>query len=517
MKLNKYSVIAFGLSCAMLFAGCAFEGTKTNFKKNENNAYNTIYDTVKTPGDVIIKDDVPITKANNSEIRFAIISNGYLDEESIEDGCNFYSVADNTVPYFMSVLGTTPLKKTLKDLAVVIKQTSETTASHDSWDLDFNLTGTAYKTKKVCVTFLTYEVDTTSLSTNKVALVADAETLRENTKKYILNGNNNGECGEETDSIAAFYNLDSGTPVSNLWYTFAPEFHFGSCVYGAESKTDKTFRYDLKIEAPSYTKNGAEVYGENFASAINDMYSLKIRPLGEKKWQTVDINVILDPLDHFYKWQSEPLATGTQYYLLYEGDDSLTWDAAAEVYGGFVPRLTYNEEVQEILDIGTSYYYAAEPTYIVSNPTVANSFIADEYHDVYIRTVQRGLVNVNYLNDGIIKISIADTSTDIRFSAIDDFAVTTLKIRNSDSTPCCGNELDFELLEDKTIRDAKGITDVFLQLDNKYYTLNSGTVMVWAGPGVTISGSKTAQTTFGCLGAEVDEFYLAMPGYVCIN
>ena len=523
MKLNKYSIIAFGLSAAMLFAGCAFEGTKTSFKKNENNAYNAEYDSVKIPGYVFIKDDT-ITKATDSKLRFVIVSNGYLNEDTIEKGCNFYSVAENNVPEFMSVLGTAPVTKTLKDLTVVIKESNKFSKSYDGWDIDF--TSTPYTNKKVCLTFVTYEVDTTQFSTNKVALVADAEVLRENTKKYILNGNDNDECGEETDSLAAFYTLDSGTTI-NPRYTFAPSFNFGSWYYNAEHKTDKTFRYDLKIGAPEYDKNGTTVYGENFASDINSMYTLKIRPLGEKKWQSVDVNVILDPLDHTYKWQSEPLATGTQYYLLYEPDFSLTWDAMSEYYGiGIAPRLSYYEDRQEILDKGVSYYYTTEPTYIITDPTVQTPFTEGYYIDYSsgsaseIKAVQSAIVNVAYLNDGIIKISINGSykTAGIRFGTIKDFAITTKKTRSDDGVTCCGAELDFDLLEDKTISDTTGITDVFLQLDNKYFDMNNGAnVMVWAGPGVTISGSKTAQTTFGCLGAEVDELYLAMPGYVCIN
>ena len=259
-------------------------------------------------------------------------------------------------------------------------------------------------------------------------------------------------------------------------------------------------------------------------SVLNGILTFKYRPLGEKKWQSQSISFEpYDSANHRYKWDSAPLAVGTQCYVLYEADNDVTWDAAAEAFGGRAPKLGYGEDEEDIWFKRTSYYYSTEPSYIITDPTVATTFTAGSYPDysTYVADIhdaQSALVDYDFLNDGIIKISISTTAeaAGIRFGAYDDIIITNRKNAK------CGAELDFELLKDKTISDTTGIKAVFLQLDNKYFNLGTkgGTenVMIWIGPGTTITGSKNpAQTTFGSLGADRDELYLAMPGYVCIN
>ena len=532
MKFNKYSIIAFALSAVMIFAGCEFQGTKAKFKGDEETDYNAVLRSVSLPGDIIIDNSGYVDlNVKNAEVRFVIISNGALDEDSIEEACNFYTVAKNgTDPEnFYPVISATPMTKTLKSIDVSKKAEDSDGSSESAGICDFNSLYTRYYNPEVIITVVTYELDTTGITTDKIAFIADATTLKEKSKAYVLNFDGNDECGEESDSIIRFYDVDNsgGTlteiPISSVKKAaqncYAPTFNLAVVNYGLEPQAEGLPKLVFECAAPYYNKNGTPVYGENFADVISKIYSYRFLPLGEKKWQSVPVTVTYNTTTHNYEGKSDPIPTGTYYTYGVENDNSITWDAAAEAFGGRAPRLGYVEDSDHyfIWEDGISWYYNTEPDYMVSAPdardtTNAATVVlkpAPYITDSSIQSVQAGILDYTFLSNGIIKISINDNYKDnynIRFGATDGFVIT---VRNNGKAGA--------VLDSKVIKTSE--TEVSIQLDNQYYDMSDSTLMIWVGYDTTIKANKLypKQTHFGCLGADLDNIANAMPGYVCIN
>ena len=533
MKLNKYSIIAFALSAAMFLAGCEFSGTKASFKGDEETRNNVVHSSVVMPGAVYLDTSSTIAFDKKAELSFVIVSNGALNEETIDEACNFCTVSNASDDAFCPSIDYQKTTKTLKSIDVVLKPENSDGKSETGDQYDF--TSTFYEDKEVILTLLTYEFDTTTLKTDQLALFVDAEILREKSKKYVLNYDNNEECGEQSDSFIGFYAIDnSGGSLTEITSNislfentkFAPKFYLYGGSAKLEPQVEGGVKYRFDLTAPSYQKaDGSYVYGEGFADAISEIYSFRFLPLGEKKWKEVPVHATYDKDNHRYTVKSDDVATGTQCWLAIRQQNDITWDAAKERYGNvIVPRLGYSEN-EEWYDCYTvSYFYTSEPDYIVNDPDATDGVNnaeftvkpAAQYNEWDIANLQAGLVEVTtYEGKGLIKISIKQTYKDknIRFGAIDGFVVTTW----DSNTYITGSELDFEIVEEKTERDEKGITAVYIQLDNQYYDMSN--LSVWAGYDTTIAKNNAhqKQVHFGNLGAVAyNPGAGALPGYVAI-
>ena len=546
MKFNKYSIIAFALSAVMIFAGCEFQGTKAKFKGDEETDYNATYRSVVLPGTVEIynRDDLgnPIGVGSNAgeytPFSFLIVSNGALNEDSIEDACNFYSVAKNeTDPlYFYPVISSTPLSKKLYSIDVVVKPENNdgTTLTKNYNDIImYNLNALGYYNDEVVLTMVTYNVEASQVTTNKIALIVDATTLKEKSKAYVLNFDGNDECGEDSDSIIKFYDVNNagGTltdiPPSSCAraesWCYAPTFDFAPANFTVETNADGLQYLHFECGAPAYSEKSNFVYGDKLADVINQIYSYRFLPIGEKKWQSVPVNVTYNKDTHVYEANSDPIPLGTKYGYGYEGNNKATWDDAAKSFGGIAPRLSYKKDSENFAYLGIAWSYTTEPDYIITDPDARDTTNAvtvtlkpaPYITDSAIQTVQAGILDYAFLSNGIIKISINDNFKDnynIRFGATDGFVIT---VRNHNSST--GYDYAGDILDSKVINTSE--TEVSIQLDNQYYDMSDSTLMIWVGYDTTIKANKLypKQTHFGCLGADLDELYFAMPGYVCIN
>lgn len=528
MKLNKiFKAAATLLVAATALAGCKFEGTTASFKEDVRNGYTTEWDSVEKPG-IIIDCVTYLTKAeSNSRLDVKIVSQGKLDEKSIEAAFDYYSLSDNTADTnYAPIRGPVFSKK-------IIKIDTETS----SYGIDLGGTGywfdnhddTANERNRKCfVTTIEIEVDLSSVTKDYIAAVVDATKLKEKAGNLVLNGNDNEKCGEESDSIYWSINIDlknDDTATEALVNDpdsekFAPIINLGSparsFVLDAESKQTGELEYTVSADWERKATDGSYIYTDGFASDLGNMYSIRTLAIGETKWTETPLSFTYDSDNHEYVAKTAALAYGTKYCLVTKSKNELEWAAAKDWYG-HTPRLGYDKNRTSYGNVYTYTYLKDSPLYIVNTPD--NSEAATELTFTSTTYSQGSFdhaqcrVNPNDSTDnwgGLLSVSkrtnavqvTINTTNDIRFDSYDGFVITDNKMN---------------ILKTKAPvvyqKDAKGVYSVIIELENKNLSLNG--IKVWVGEKTTINGNKAypSQTKFGAPAVE-DNSLLA--GYVQI-
>ena len=130
MKLNKLvKAAATLLVAATVLAACKFEGTKANFKDEVQDGYKVGYysgEVIEKPG-MIIDGTNSISKAEEkTRFNVSVVSQGELNEKSIESAMNLYLLSDNTDDNFAPVRDTTPLNKKILKIDTTYYTTNNT-------------------------------------------------------------------------------------------------------------------------------------------------------------------------------------------------------------------------------------------------------------------------------------------------------------------------------------------------------------------------------------------------------
>lgn len=540
MKLNKLiKAAATLLVAATALAGCKFEGTKSNFKADSKNSYVDTWDSVDEPG-IIVNAYLDSDVAKTDEVAtIVIVTHSELDEKSIVSALDVYTLTKNETAGYAPVRGAV-LNKSLKTVDVRnftggaglgIGGWFERTAG--SWGSeDPGASGT--------VTTIKFDVDTSSVTTDYVAFVADATKLKEKSGNLVLNGNENEKCGEQTDSLISYFNIttksDKTTATDSLGSfkheNFAPTFYLDVDSSWIDYDGDGDYEYvpdiDYVVEdgkqtgkmkftvyAPSvgYSDGlGSKViYAEKdaFAGELNKMYALRTLPVGATKWTETALTWAEGADDHTYTAEAE-VTYGTKFCIVTKENNSLEWAAVKDLYGGHTPRLSWSKNKTEYGYVFIYEYMKDEPDYIVDTPdnsesAVATTFAGDTYSLGAIKTSQDNVLDVEANHDGYFIVKVRDTYKDlnVRLSAVDGFVVTDNKYNKiKTKAPVVYS------------KDEEGTISVLIEFENKNLTTSS--FKYWVGEGTTIKGNKKhndKQLKFGTPAVEGENL---LTGYVQI-
>jgi hypothetical protein len=529
MKLNKYIKAAAALLvAATALAGCKFDGTTASFKDENKNSYKATWDEVNESGSIVdVGLDSAIAKTDEVAT-IVIVTRGELDENSITAAFDVYPLTKNETAGYAPVRGAA-LAKSLKTVDV----------EHFTGGAGFG-TGSWYDRPQYgwdpsdpnqddpgasgVITTIKFDVDTSSVTTDYVAFVADATKLKEKTGNLVLNGNENEKCGEESDSLIDYFNIttksDKTTATDSLgafvYERFAPTFDLDiddeEFVVEDGKQTGK-IKYSVYAPAEGYSDGlGYKViYADKdaFTAELNKMYSFRTLPVGATNWTETPLTWTEGADDHTYTAEAE-VAYGTKYCIATKTNNSLEWALVKDLYGGHTPRLGYSKDRKWYDSVSTYQYIKDEPVYIVNDPdnsesVTAVAFTANYYYLNTIRTLQDGILDL-VKGDGyfIVKINATYEAKDVRLSAVDGFVVTDDK---------------FNKIKTKApvvySKDEKGTISVLIEYENKNLTTTD--FKYWVGEGTTITGNKLhndVQVKFGTVAIEEDD-YLA--GYVKIN
>ena len=346
MKLNKLvKAAATLLVAATVLAACKFEGTKANFKDEVQDGYKVGYysgEVIEKPG-MIIDGTNSISKAEEkTRFNVSVVSQGELNEKSIESAMNLYLLSDNTDDNFAPVRDTTPLNKKILKIDTTYYTTNNT------YEYNCGSDGKWYDDQNCVVTNIEFEADITSVTKNFIAFVVDATKLKEKTGNLILNENRNYKCGEESDSfIQPIYvakKSDGTTSTEALKNTtrfenFHPTFSLTAPTFiedEVDSEGKKTGVRVYRITASSLAKASDPsnpIYADSFEAELNKMYSFRTLPMGAKKWTETAFDFKWDSEHHYYEAKTAALEYGTKYCIGKKAKNELKWEAAKDWYG----------------------------------------------------------------------------------------------------------------------------------------------------------------------------------------
>lgn len=516
MKLAKKGLDFLSLVLgAALLASCSpdVEDTTANYAEKEREVTSTTSATshsVKT-GSVSVGTSSITQASADTEITVKIVSYAKLDYESVGKALNFYTLEDNSVNKYYYPVRKTQLPKTLI-------HTDEPSSYYGT-------------------TTLLYKVDTSSVTTKKIAVLVDATLLKDKSGNAVLNLDNDDKAGEETDSYIRYLtvsNKSDGTTATdslNAYYRFDEEDFRPSYLSASISNTSlidsdgyATGKLRFAVDAPvkSFTQDTSKTYfsatynyDDGLSGTFAEIYTLQTKALGGD-WVTKTLSFSYHAEDdatngyseHTYTADTDALPYGTEWRLVQKnitGGSVPSW--YGEVYGHagyffYSGSKEYTEIAKETTYpypeiAGTSYVYTQSPSYIYVYGTTETTgdFTATKYTETSAKSTQQDLLSVSSSS------SSWTVTPNATLSAAEDFIVTDANNTKVDSTV-------------KVTKDESGtITKIKVTLKNENL---AGAFTLWVGSGTKLT-SNPAYPTQLLFGVPEDSSKGDVSGYVALD
>lgn len=434
--------------------------------------------------------------ASDSTVTMKIYSYTRLNEDSVANAFSFWSLSDNTTYNKGAPVRSTQLASSVNDYSVSLSSSTSATSKNVTTTVEFT-------------------VNTSSVTTSKIAVLVDATKLKDLSGNAVLNNDSNEKAGEETDNLVYYISVsekaDGSTTTALNHYTYYTEKFASTSVSGwsipsslsevEDSDGNPTGAYQAKVSASYYDYTSGSIeskYAENLASYYNAIYSVQYRENSSGAWKTDSAfsfaydgteklaDGTSNPTYRYYVATTSKYAYGTQFRLVTKTpkkSDSYSETANSTILYGHPAYASYrNSSFTKYGDVETvdSLVYTASPEYILS---VSSAFAAGAYEADDFADAQSAIVDVDEEFTGVYSISLGtdDTADDnqLEFGSTDGFLVTDPN----------GNKLDFTL----TSIDS---STVLISLKNKNCT---DAVFIWAGEGTTLKKNYTnaSQVKFG--------------------
>lgn len=413
---------------ALAFTGCntAFDGTNANFSEKESEYTEISGATASFTGDNKrgkIECTDSIDKNNNKNVvKVTITSFSKIDLESADKAIHFQQLKNNPTSGYYPIRGV-DLPKTCIDV-------SEKKASEP----------------ETFETIITYEVNGTGVTTDKVALFVDAKELKTKGGSAVLALDGNTIRGEESDSFVDYLTANGDTAITGTenFRPIYPPVYFPSDLdpdnenyvelKDESSKATGVYRFTIYAnnKKNSFQTGAADDYESELAAKLHDAVVIQYRKPGsrtyeEKKltWKYHDA-ASTSPATNPYEAHSYTADTtfdeiGTEWracITYVDGLDAPAW--YKDVYGH--PGIVYSagNGVGAKYPIpsasGTYTLHKTVPSYIVVEKDDAtggsdktSSYVPVSYKKPGIRAAQKTFFSVN-TNDNCFYVSPSDES-----------------------------------------------------------------------------------------------------------
>ena len=278
MKKNIAKELAALAVLALAFTGCntAFDGTNANFSEKESE-YTEIsgatasFTTDNKLGKIECTDS--IDKNNNKNVvKVTITSFSKIDLESADKAIHFQKLTNNPTSGYYPIRG--------DDLPKTRIEVYET------------------KVTNAFVTYITYEVNGTGVTTDKVALFVDAKELKTKGGSAVLALDGNTIRGEESDSFIAYLTADGDTAITGVSEDFCRKYspiYFPSNDGGQNyvelndesSKATGVYRFTINAtNKKNYFQAGADDdYESELAAKLHDAVVIQYRKPGSRTYE----------------------------------------------------------------------------------------------------------------------------------------------------------------------------------------------------------------------------------------
>lgn len=522
------------MAVTMAFAGCnnSIDGTKLDYSEKEKEVIGTTGPTQSA-------------KSATVDVEACGAYTDVIDQASTKSTIKI--IIDNTAGNNTKV-NVDSAKKAVK----VYKLKENTDNSHyypmHDGELPVTFVSDIEGSKGVKLTLL-FDVDTSEITTNKIAVIVDATVLKDQQGKYILNEDQNTKAGQASDSIIRYLtvtNKADGTAATNLpiytyevfdsWYSPIDFRH----IPGPVSDVDKaTWTFELPVNDIAGPEDTSPVYDKSLASALNSGFILRIKDPESNKYEEKTMSwEWKDTLDNSsvpgYTATSSELKPGSSvtviwtvfecdipawyekvyghpallYYEYYDNDSSL-WTSVRNEKGTKIYMKNFNSNI-----------FASEPSYIVNDFSASEQTWANgSYSPSTIEAAQQSFFKtVSYdstYNRFEVEFNSAVTAEEIEFASYNDFIIAS-NVDPDDSS----NYVDWYKI-DCTVKSINKADGKFwkLVIEPKNKTLNNtikANLTLFVGNGTTLNKNTGygKQTQFGMY---KDASKGVISGYVALN
>ncbi len=401
-NLKRFSAVAGALAVfAVAFTSCGnVTGTEINFAEKEQQK-------LGTTGIAETAQDTTIT------------ARGYPLSSSGNNNTNVIGTASKRTTINVSFTNSNGTKIN-KDSAVAAISFSTVSENEENyWKRGSVLPATVVSFTEGSYTLtLEYEVDTSSVTTDRIAVVADATKLKDKYGNYILNGNGSYKAGEASDSkivyLGVTYKADNTTTEAITkgnaeW--FAPTFNpFGGTPFihvCEDSSYRPTGKYQVRIYGRTGQKSptAASTDIDNFAAKLSESIKLRVREPESTSTKDVDLKFEWKSSDTNYESQEVTIATGSSIEVWRKKVDyskeAAEWTSWYETkYGHPVFLEDVGIGATDETDSDVAFVFADEPEYIVENynstATEAATWYNKTIYDYAIKNAQKSFVTVNW-------------------------------------------------------------------------------------------------------------------------
>ncbi|MBP5751363.1 MAG: hypothetical protein J6W60_00695 [Treponema sp.] len=417
------------------------------------------------------EDNTPLTSIPKAGVDTSVIitikSFSKLDQQSVAGAFKFYTLTANT--YGAPRRSEAALSSSLIDFTSV--------------------TGSGNAEACNVTSVAEFKVNTSSVTTNAIAVLADATILKDMNGRPVLNANQNEVCGEASDSLVRYIgvtNKSDGSAATALTLAHGEDFS-PKLVYDAALNvsvfSNGNGTYTVKSGSASYMDYQSSPtlkYKTDLASNLSSLWKIQTREDGAGPWLTSDLTFTYNSSTSTYESQDITLAPGTKYRLVKNvpaSENGLAESTQSVLLYGHEARQSYTRAYTEYEDSEDATYFTAEPSYIITTSAFAQGL----YSAAAIETAQKSLLTVTPIGNKKFDVQLGTLSTtQLEYDAYSDFILTD---GNLNKIPCTVR-----------LKDSKTLS---VEAENCFYT---GAISLWVGRGTSIKTNPVTgnnQTKFG--------------------
>ncbi len=508
--LKLLAAPALLLAAGITLSGCVkdIDGTNANYEEKKQEITDNLgtVDAAWT-GYVALNSGYTIDRAGKqSHISIVIDSANKLDMTTVDSAITIYKLKDNTdnANYYLMHDG-----ELVKSLVSTNSEGKKLNYNPNNYDDN----GDPIYEQGIR-TYLNYDVDTESVTTDTIAVIVDATKLKDVFGNLVLNLDENYRAGQESDSWIRYISVsrdkdgNSTTALSGVDENFRYPFMPIDPTSISGIMDNATGKVTFTIDALTVNEAG-DAYDETLAPTMKQSFVLRTKGLEEAAYKDVALDWAYEAGQ--YKATTEVLPYGTQYSLVEIMTSFTSPEWITKVYGH--PAFTdfYPAGAKEEIDSGESDVITEQPDYIIDNPAhpanSGDSWTVGPYDEDDVIDYQNGLLHVArsstgnskwisgyYDNQGIYHSGHYEyyyyykweitPETGVKLKTYDDFIVV------GDNYNKLETEISYVKNSDDTIRT------IYINLKN---VVNGYTPTLWVGSG-TILEENTAypkQVKFG--------------------
>ena len=314
-RFYKYLALPALLLCSVFaFTSCVknFDGTTVDFSEKEQEITGRTGGNQKQfSGDIrVVEPTGALEKSSHALVTLKFYSLAQLDMDSVNAAVTFYRLKNNTKnpDYYPEHNGT------VKIVRIIDSRTSKTA-------YDFNLDPSNGDESGIA-TEIDFELDTSSVTENKIAVIAEAGKLKDKAGNFVLNLDKSYIAGQESDSWIKYIPVTGTGITTNINSTYDESFHEGyapvdwtSLIGPADGVTGK-YNFQISAEDVSSPADSAS-YDSSFASKLNSCMFLRAKTLDKTEYEDIPLTGwTYDDSNHVFKASSPVLAYKTTFTVV---------------------------------------------------------------------------------------------------------------------------------------------------------------------------------------------------------